>query len=174
MPKNKFYITTAIDYANAAPHIGHALEKIQADVIARYRRFSDEEVFFLTGTDEHGVKNVRAAKEAGMGVEQFVDRNVAEFKRLIEALNISNDGFIRTTDQKIHWPAVRKIWKKLAANEDIYKKEYEGLYCVGHEAFVTQKDLVEGKCALHKKEPEIILEENYFFRLSKYRLGNTK
>ena len=168
MPKNKFYITTAIDYANAAPHLGHALEKVQADVLARYHRIAGDNVFFSTGTDEHGVKNARAAQVAGLSPAAFVDANAAVFQKLTAALNISNDIFLRTTDKRAHWPAVVKVWKKLSANGDIYKKEYEGLYCVGHEAFVTQKDLVEGKCALHQKEPELIREENYFFRLSRY------
>ena len=168
MEKKSFYITTAIDYANAPPHLGHALEKVQADVIARYKRFSGKEVMFLTGTDEHGVKNVRAADSIGMDVKQFVEKNTKLFEKLADALDISNDSFIRTTDKKRHWPAVEKVWKELDKNGDIYKKEYEGLYCVGHEAFVTQKDLVDGKCVIHNKEPEVIREENYFFRLSKY------
>ena len=168
MTVKKFYITTAIDYVNANPHIGHAFEKVQADVLARYHRTLGEEVFFLTGTDEHGVKNVRSAEDAGIPIKKFVDKNAKIFKNLAEALNISNDYFIRTSDKKVHWPGAQKMWKALASAGDIYKKQYKGLYCVGHEAFVTRKDLVEGKCALHKKEPEVIEEENYFFRLSKY------
>jgi len=167
MPK-KFYITTAIDYVNARPHIGHALEKVQADVLARYHRSLGDEVFFLTGTDEHGAKIVRAAEEVGIPIKKFVDKNAKVFQGLIKELNISNDYFIRTSDKKVHWPGAQKMWKALAAAGDIYKKQYKGLYCVGHEAFVTRKDLVDGKCALHKKEPEVIEEENYFFRLSKY------
>ena len=152
--KEKFYITTAIDYVNSSPHIGHALEKVQADVVARYQRLRGKDTFFLTGTDEHGAKIVRAAEEAGVGVEVFVDSNVKKFQELIAKLNISNDAFIRTTDKKRHWPAVEKIWKQLADRGDLYKKKYQGLYCVGHEAFVTQKDLADGVCSLHKKEPE--------------------
>ena len=166
--KKSFYITTSIDYANASPHIGHALEKIQADVIARYKRLSGEDVMFLIGTDEHGIKNVRAAEKIGIDVEKFVEKNTKLFEKLADVLNISNDDFIRTTDKKRHWPAVEKVWKELDKNGDIYKKEYEGLYCVGHEAYVTQKDLADGKCAIHNQEPEVIKEENYFFRISKY------
>ncbi len=164
----KFYITTAIDYVNAKPHIGHALEKIQADVLARYRRTKGDDVWFLTGTDEHGAKIARAAEEAGMEPKAFVDENAEKFKELKTVLNLSWDDFIRTSDEKRHWPGAQKLWTKLHEAGDLYKKKYRGLYCVGHEAFVTEKDLVEGKCRDHQKEPEVIEEENYFFRLSKY------
>ncbi|OGZ22225.1 MAG: methionine--tRNA ligase [Candidatus Nealsonbacteria bacterium RIFCSPHIGHO2_02_FULL_43_13] len=166
--KNKFYITTSIAYTNAPPHIGFALELVQADVLARYRRIAGDDVFFLTGTDEHGAKIVRAAKNAGKTPEEFTEEVSKKFKKLTEALNLSNDDFIRTTDQKKHWPSVIKVWLKLKENGDIYKKEYEGLYCVGCEAFIKEKDLVNGLCPLHQQKPEIIKEENYFFRLSKY------
>ncbi len=164
----KFYITTAIDYLNGKPHIGHALEKIQADVLARYHRQKGEEVFFLTGTDEHGVKVLRAAKAAGLETQIFVDELAEEFKSLKKYLNLSTDDFIRTSDKVNHWPGVLALWDKLEKSGDIYKKKYRGLYCVGHEAFVTEKDLKDGKCVDHQKEPEIVEEENYFFRLSKY------
>lgn len=164
----KFYITTAIDYANGAPHIGHALEKIQADVLARYRRQKNDSVFFLTGTDEHGAKNVKAAEKAGKTPQELVDENSAKFYSLKDLLNLSFDGFIRTSDRQRHWPAAQKLWLKLAAAGDLYRKKYRGLYCVGHEAFITEKDLVDGKCADHQAAPEIIEEENWFFRLSKY------
>lgn len=165
---NKFYITTSIAYVNAPPHIGYALESIQADAIARYQRMKGKEVFFLTGTDEHGTKVARSAEKAGVSPQELTNANAEKFKALKDALNLSWDDFIRTTDKKRHWPNVEMIWKKLAENGDIYKKTYKGLYCVGHEAFVTEKDLVGGKCADHQKEPEIIEEENYFFKLSKY------
>ena len=168
MEQKKFYITTAIPYVNAPPHIGHALEFIQADVLARYHRLKGEDVFFLTGTDEHGVKIVQAAENAGKTPQEWADKNAAEFKKLIEALSISNDDFIRTSDQKGHWPGAQKLWRELEKSGDIYKKKYRGFYCVGHEAFITEKDLTNGKCRDHKKEPEVIEEENYFFRLSKY------
>lgn len=166
--KSKFYITTSIAYTNAPPHIGFALELIQADVLARYHRISGDDVFFLTGTDEHGAKIVKAAKAVGKTPQDFTDTLSRKFEDLTKILQLSNDDFIRTTDQKKHWPNVKKAWLKLKENGDIYKKEYEGLYCVGCEAFVKEKDLIEGKCPLHQQKPEIIKEENYFFKLSKY------
>lgn len=165
---NKYYITTAIDYVNAKPHIGHALEKIQADVLARYHRIKGDDVWFLTGTDEHGAKIARAAESAGKNEKDFVDENAEKFKGLKKTLNLSWDDFIRTSDQKRHWFGVQKLWQKLQESGDLYKKKYRGFYCVGHEAFVTEKDLVEGKCRDHQKEPEVVEEENYFFRLSRY------
>ena len=148
--------------------MGYALEIIQADVFARYRRILGEEVFFLTGTDEHGAKVTKAAEKEGKSPKEFVDKISGEFRELKEVLNLSNDDFIRTTDEKRHWPIVKKVWQKLKENGDIYKKKYQGLYCVGCEAFITKKDLIDGKCKIHQKEPEIVEEENYFFRLSKY------
>lgn len=168
MKKRKFYITTSIAYTNAPPHLGYALETIQADVLARYRRILKDDVFFLTGTDEHGRKVVEAAEQAGKNPQEFVDGISDKFKELTEALNLSNDDFIRTTDKKRHWPEVKEVWQKLKEGGDIYKKKYKGLYCVGCEAFITKKDLVDGKCHIHRKEPEVVEEENYFFRLSKY------
>ncbi|MBU2219398.1 class I tRNA ligase family protein, partial [Patescibacteria group bacterium] len=165
----KFYITTAIDYVNALPHLGHALEKVQADAIARYQRLLGKEVYFLTGTDEHGIKILRSAQEANKDVKEFVDENTEKFKELIKKLNISNNDFIRTSDKKRHWPGVQALWKKLAEKEDIYKSKYKGYYCVGCEAYVTEKDLIDGKCPEHNKEPEQRKEESYFFRLSKYQ-----
>ncbi|MEK7579827.1 MAG: methionine--tRNA ligase [Patescibacteria group bacterium] len=166
---SKFYITTAIDYTNDRPHLGHALEKVQADVLARYHRLRGDDVFFLTGTDEHGAKIVKAAKLAGKEPKEFVDEISEYFKNLLKELNISNDDFIRTTDQKRHWPAVQKFWKKLKDNGDLYKAKYEGLYCIGHEAFIKKSELKNGLCPDHQIEPEKIKEENYFFKLSKYK-----
>ncbi|MCX7831497.1 MAG: methionine--tRNA ligase [Actinobacteria bacterium] len=162
----KFYITTAIDYVNASPHIGHALEKVQADVIARYQRLKGLKVFFLTGTDEHGTKILRASKEEGISTQEFCDLRSSEFKELARQLNISNDYFIRTTDKR-HEKASQKLW--LSCKKDIYKSKYRGYYCVGCEAYLTEKDLVDGCCPVHGTKPEIIEEENYFFRLSAYR-----
>jgi len=168
MSKKHFYLTTSIAYTNASPHIGFALELIQADVIARYRRILGEDVFFLTGTDEHGAKITKAAEKAGKSSKEFTDEISNQFRDLTKALNLSNDDFIRTTDQKRHWPVVQYFWQKFVENGDIYKKKYRGVYCIGCEAFITKKDLVDGKCKIHQKEPEIIKEENYFFKLSKY------
>ncbi len=161
----KFYITTSIPYANAAPHIGFALEAVQADVLARYHKSLGENVFYLTGTDEHGLKIKKTAEEIGKTPQEFVNEISARFEELTKSLNISNDDFIRTTEER-HKLAVEKLWKKI--KKDIYKKKYKGYYCSGCEAFVTEKDLIEGKCPIHKKEPEFVEEENYFFRLSKY------
>lgn len=165
---SKFYITTAIDYVNSSPHLGHALEKVQADAIARYQRLLDNDVFFLTGADEHGTKIVRSAEAASKDIGSFVAENVEKFKKLISALDISNDDFIRTSDRKRHWLGAQALWKKLVEAGDIYKSKYKGYYCTGCEAYVTEKDLVDGKCPDHGQEPELIEEENYFFRLSKY------
>src|SRR3989338_4064433 len=164
----KFYISTSIAYVNAPPHIGFALESLQADVLARWRRQKGEEVFFLTGTDEHGAKIARAAEVAGKTPRELVDENAEKFRELKKSLNLSWDNFIRTSDEKVHWPVAQELWRRLEKAGDLYKKSYQGLYCVGHEAFVTQKDLENGKCRDHQKEPEIIEEENWFFRLSKY------
>ncbi|MCK5466491.1 methionine--tRNA ligase [Candidatus Parcubacteria bacterium] len=163
-----FYITTSIAYANAAPHIGFAMEVCQADVLARYHRMKGDDVFLLSGTDENGSKNKKTAEEKKMEPQKFVDENSAKFQLLLDTLDISNNDFIRTTDKKRHWPAAQKIWDKLAESGDIYKDSYEGCYCVGCEAYLTEKDLVDGKCPNHQKAPEKIKEENYFFRLSNY------
>ncbi len=153
---------------NGEPHIGFAMEAVEADAIARYQRLLGKETFFLTGTDEHGSKLAETAKEQGLKPQELCDQNSAKFKELTQILNLSNDDFIRTSDQKRHWPAVQKLWQKLVEKGDIYKGEYEGLYCVGCESFITEKELVDGKCPHHDKEPEKVSEENYFFKLSKY------
>jgi methionyl-tRNA synthetase len=164
----KFYVTTAIDYVNARPHVGHAFEKTLADAIARWHRLEGEDVFFLTGVDENAQKNVQAAEKAGIPVKEFIDRNTNFFIELCKKLNISYDDFIRTT-AKEHGIVVQRIIKRLIENDDIYKAEYAGYYCNGCEAFKTEKDLVNGKCPEHNKEPEFRKEEAYFFKLSKYQ-----
>lgn len=167
--KNKFYITTAILYTNGPPHIGFAFELVLADVLARYHRLMGGDTYFLTGTDEHGATVVKGAAKAGKSVKDFVDEMALKTQELTKVLNISNDDFIRTSDQVRHWPAVQKIWQTLADAGDLYKKNYEGLYCVGHEAFMKKSDLVDGVCPLHKTEPEKVEEENWFFKLTKYK-----
>ncbi|MDD2732012.1 MAG: methionine--tRNA ligase [Candidatus Pacebacteria bacterium] len=164
----KFYVTTSIPYVNAPPHIGFALELVQADVLARYHRSLKEDVFFLTGTDEHGAKIVKAAKDSGKSLDGFINETSDRFRFLTRALNISNNDFIRTTDTIRHWPAVKKIWLELKGKGDIYKKKYQGLYCIGCEAFYLEKDLISGKCPVHNTKLDVIDEENYFFKLSKY------
>jgi len=165
---NKYYITTAIPYANADPHIGFALEILYADVMARYQRLLGNEVYFLTGTDEHGQKMLKTAKEKGVPVEEYASQKSAKFLELADLWNITNDDFIRTTEER-HMERAQKFWEASMKNGDIYKKEYSGLYCVGCESFKTEKDLVDGKCPDHNCIPETLKEENYFFRLSKYQ-----
>jgi methionyl-tRNA synthetase len=162
-----FYITTAIDYVNARPHVGHATEKVLTDVIARYHRLQGDQTFFLTGSDENSLKNVQAAEKAGKPTALFVEENARAFQGLAQSLNLSFDRFIRTTEP-LHFTGAQKMWSAFDP-ADIYKKKYRGLYCVGCEEFKQEKDLVDGKCPDHQKEPEIVEEENYFFRLSAYQ-----
>ena len=169
MDKNKFYITTSIAYVNASPHIGFALELLQADVLARYYRLRGDDVWFLTGTDEHGISVSRSAEKAELDPEEFTDKISGEYKRITAVLNISNDDFIRTTDKERHWPAVIKFWNELVEAGDLYKKKYKGLYCVGHESFIKKSELVDGRCPLHKTLPEEVEEENWFFKLTKHK-----
>ncbi len=166
--KNTFYITTAIDYVNARPHVGHAFEKTLADAIARWHRLKENDVFFLTGVDENAQKNVQAAEKAQVPIKEFVDKNTALFKKLCGALNISHDDFIRTT-AKEHALVVHKIVRRIIDKGDIYKGTYEGLYCIGCEAYYTEKELVDGKCPEHNTIPELRKEKAYFFKLSKYK-----
>jgi methionyl-tRNA synthetase len=169
MDKQSFYLTTTLPYVNASPHVGFALEIVQADILARYWRSLGKDVFFTTGTDEHGQKIYQKAKETGTDVQEYVDRYAAEFGKLGRALDLSYDAFIRTTDEK-HVRAAQELWKRCAAAGDIYKKSYKGLYCVGDEAYVKEGDLVNGRCPNHpNQDPVEIEEENYFFRLSKYQ-----
>jgi methionyl-tRNA synthetase len=166
---DKFYITTSIPYVNAPPHIGHALEFVQTDAIARYHRGRGEETFLLTGADENALKNVQAAEKKGVAVERHVTEMGEHFKRLARALNISVDGYRRGSDRELHWPGVTELWRRSLENGDIYKKQYRGLYCVGHEAFITEKELdANGLCPDHQTKPDLVEEENYFFRLSRY------
>lgn len=163
----KFYITTAIDYVNAKPHIGHAFEKVLADALARWKRLSGKKVFFMTGVDENAQKNVQAAENAGIAVKKFIDKNTGFFLELVKGLNISHDKFIRTSARE-HGKVVQKILRKIIEKGDIYKGKYEGYYCVGCEEFKTRKELSNGKCPEHLVEPELRQEEGYFFKLSKY------
>lgn len=168
MSDQTYYVTTAIPYVNAAPHLGHAMEFMQTDAIARYKRLMGFDTFFLTGTDEHGVKNYKTASKLGMDLHEFTEKYAKIFKEMTGLLTMSNDDFIQTKDQKRHWPACQKLWTKMFEKGDIYEKEYEGKYCEGCEMFVLEKDLVDGKCPTHKKEPSLLKEKNYFFKLSKY------
>jgi len=166
---NKFYITTAIDYVNAKPHIGHAFEKVLADAIARWNKLLGKKVFFLTGTDENAQKNSQAAKKAGIPTHEFVNKNSRAFIELCKKLNISNNDFIRTIEPR-HIKMVKEIFKKIYDKGEIYKGTYEGLYCYGCEAFKTEKELVNGRCPEHPNRELVLLkEEAYFFKLSKYK-----
>lgn len=164
--KQPYFISMTIPYVNANPHIGHALECIQADVVARYQRLCGKDVFFLSGTDENSLKNVQAAEKAGISVQEFVASHAAAFFQLKESLHLSWDDFIRTTENR-HFAGAQKLWNLCA--HDIYKKKYSGLYCVGCEAFYDPEELDAGKCPEHRVEPEKVDEENYFFALSKYQ-----
>ena len=162
------YLTTTLPYVNADPHIGFALEIVQTDFLARLWRARGEEVFFNTGTDEHGQKILDAAAKAGQEVQEYVDHFADEVRKLKGVLDLTNDAFIRTTDLS-HRVAAEEMWRRCEAAGDIYKKSYEGWYCVGCERFLTEKDLVDGLCPLHQKRPTMLSEENYFFRFSNYR-----
>jgi len=166
----KFYITTTLPYVNADPHIGFAAEIVRADIIARYRRLLGDEVFFNTGTDEHGLKIYRKALEQGIDTQTYVDEYAKKFDDLKEALDLSYDNFIRTTDEH-HIKSAQEFWKRCDANGDIYKKNYKIKYCVGCELEKTESELNEdGCCPLHpNQELEIIEEENYFFKWSNYQ-----
>ncbi len=168
MSKPKFYVTTPIYYVNDTPHVGSAYTTIAADILARFYRLSGYEVYFLTGSDEHGQKIEVAARSAGMEPKAFVDNVVKAYKKAWVDLNISNDAFIRTTDE-YHVEFCKTIFKKMNFAGDIYKGLKEGLYCVGCEKFLTDTDIVDGMCPLHKIAPEFLKEENYFFRLSRYQ-----
>lgn len=165
----KFFVTTAIPYVNAAPHVGHALEFVQGDVISRFQNALGRETLLLSGGDENALKNVQAAEDAGAGVQQFVDKNSALFEELAKNLSVSFDVFQRGSSPQ-HHQSSQKLWNLCSENGDIYKKTYTGLYCVGCEVFYTEGELAEGECPEHPgKRLEEVSEENYFFRLSKYQ-----
>jgi methionyl-tRNA synthetase len=168
--KRHFYITTSIPYVNGDPHLGHALEFVQADVLARHHRHRGEAVRYLSGTDDNAQKNVTAAASAGVMVAQFVTEKAARFANLAEPLQLSNDDFIRTSTDPRHRPGVERLWAACVASGDLYQSEYQGLYCTGCEAFLLEDDLDgAGRCPDHKTTPEPISENNWFFRLSRYQ-----
>jgi len=166
-----FYITTTLPYVNSDPHMGFALEIVHADILARFRRMQGDAVFFNTGTDEHGLKIYRKAQENNVTPQEYVDEVSLKFKYLGNEgiLNISFDNFIRTTDE-VHKNAAQEFWRRCAANGDIYKKNYKIKYCVGCELEKSPSELEDGCCPLHPNlKLEVIEEENYFFRFSKYQ-----
>ncbi|MFH0863583.1 MAG: methionine--tRNA ligase [Candidatus Gottesmanbacteria bacterium] len=165
----KFYLTIAIPYVNGSPHAGHALEFIQGDTIARYHKLLKEDVFFVSGSDENGLKIVQAAEKENITPQELADRNTKVFQECAKVLNVSLNEWRRGSDKKYHWPGSKKLWQLCEKNGDIYKKRYGGFYCVGCEEFYTEKELIEGKCPEHLTKPEWVEEENYFFKLSKYQ-----
>lgn len=169
MQRNKFYITTAIPYVNGKPHIGHTLEYFQADTLRKYFQAIGNETLLLSGADENALKNVQAAKKEGLSTKKYLDKYSKLWKSTYDEIGVPLDIFQRGSDEKKHWPGVQKLWNLCAKNEDIYKKPYEGWYCVGCESFKTEKELVDGLCPIHNKKPDYIKEENYFFKLSKYQ-----
>jgi methionyl-tRNA synthetase len=164
----KIYITTPIYYINAEPHLGHTYTTIVADTLKRYFQGRGTEVFFLTGTDEHGDKIAQAARDSGTHPQEYADRMSSIFRSTWDAIGISYDHFIRTTDS-YHEDCVRDLLRRIYDAGDVYFGEYGGFYCFGCERFYTEKELVEGKCPDHLKEPTYIKEKNYFFRMSKYQ-----
>ena len=166
--KNKFYLTAAIPYVNARPHIGHILEFVQGDVLARHNRKIGNDVFYITGGDENSLKNVRAAEEEGVPVAEFCARNSEYFEKAAKDFNVSLDNFQRSSLPN-HVESSQELWKRCNENGDVYKKRYEGLYCVGCESFYTPDELNNGECFEHPgKILELVEEENYFFKLSNY------
>jgi methionyl-tRNA synthetase len=162
------YITTTIPYVNARPHLGFGLELVQADVLARHRRARGDQVRLQAGTDDNSLKNVLAARAAGVGVQEFVDANADAFVALAGPLSLSVDDVIRTSRDPRHRPGVERLWQACAAAGDLYRRHYEGLYCVGCEQFYTLAELPGGRCPEHGTEPQPVSEENWFFRLSRY------
>jgi methionyl-tRNA synthetase len=169
MGRDVFYVTTPIYYPNDVPHIGHAYTTVATDFVARYHRLRGEEVFFLTGTDEHGLNLQRAAERAGRQPQEWVDAMEPKWREVWDRLEVSNDDYIRTTEPR-HHAAVVKLLEAVHGNgrDDIYLGRYEGLYCVSCEAYYTEDDLVDGMCPIHGRPVERMTEENYFFRLSAY------
>jgi len=163
-----FFLTSAIPYVNSDPHLGHALELVQSDAIARFQRARGYELWFTSGTDDNSLKNVRAAEAARVTPRELVARYGAGFRRLANVLQVEHDDFIHTASDARHAPAVHALWQRCAANGDVYKRSYRGLYCVGCEHFVRESELVGGKCAAHPEPLEELEEENWFFRLSRY------
>jgi len=163
----KFYLTTAIDYVNNLPHLGTAYEKIAADAIARYKRLAGFDTRFLMGNDEHSTNVEKAAREKGLDPKTYCDQMAEAFQAVWKRLDVSYDDFIRTTEPR-HVKGVQALFQTIVENGDVYKGKYEGFYCVGCERFYPEKDLVDGRCPVHKTEPQWLSEENYFFKLSAY------
>ena len=168
MTAQRVYLSTTIPYVNSRPHLGYALEIVQADVLARHHRRIGDEVRLQSGTDENSLKNVLAAERDRISTRELVNRNASAFADLTEHLSLSIDDFIRTSSDPRHRPGVERLWRACEASGDLYRKAYQGLYCVGCEQFYTEAELANGNCPDHGTPPELVAEENWFFRLSKY------
>ncbi len=168
MSSDRIYVSTACPYVNARPHLGHALELVQADVLARHHRLAGDQVRFQTGTDDNSLKNVLAAQAEGLSVQDLVDRNGQAFRGLRDTLRLSTDDFVATSSDPRHRPGVERLWRACAARGDLYLSEYQGRYCVGCEQFYQPAELARGRCPEHGTVPELVAERNWFFRLSRY------
>ena len=164
----RLYLSTTIPYVNARPHVGFALELVQADVLARHHRRIGDEVRLQSGTDDNSLKNVLAAEQEGVSTRELVNRNASVFAELREHLSLSFDDFIRTSSDPRHRPGVERLWRACQASGDLYRRDYQGLYCVGCEQFYAEAELVNGCCPEHRTRPQLITENNWFFRLSRY------
>ncbi|HXZ66316.1 MAG TPA: methionine--tRNA ligase [Streptosporangiaceae bacterium] len=164
----RLYLSTTIPYVNARPHVGHALELVQADVLARHHRRTGDEVRLQSGTDDNALKNVLAAEREGISTRELVNRNAGAFAGLREHLSLSYDDFIKTSSDPRHRPGVERLWRACAASGDLYRRDYQGLYCVGCEQFYAADELTDGVCPEHRTRPQLITEENWFFRLARY------
>lgn len=163
----KFYLTAAIPYVNAKPHLGHVLEWFQADTMVRYQKLLGKDAFFTCGADENSLKNVQAAEKVGKEPQAWLDEYALIFQEAFQNFGVELNSFRRGSDQEKHWPGVQKLWN--LCRHDMYKKTYKGLYCVGCEQFYTEEELIDGKCPEHLTVPEVVEEENWFFKLSKYQ-----
>ncbi|MGH3303561.1 MAG: methionine--tRNA ligase [Streptosporangiaceae bacterium] len=164
----RLYLSTTIPYVNARPHVGHALELVQADVLARHHRRIGDQVRLQSGTDDNSLKNVLAAEQEGVSTRELVNRNASFFAGLREHLSLSFDDFLRTSSDPRHRPGVERLWRACQVGGDLYRRDYQGLYCVGCEQFYAQDELAGGACPEHGTRPQLITEENWFFRLSRY------
>jgi methionyl-tRNA synthetase len=168
VPMTRIYLSTTIPYVNARPHVGFALELVQADVLARHHRRIGDEVRLQSGTDDNSLKNVLAAEQEGISTRELVNRNASVFAELREQLSLSFDDFIRTSSDPRHRPGVERLWRACQASGDLYRRDYQGLYCVGCEQFYADDELADGNCPEHGTRPQLVTENNWFFRLSRY------
>ncbi|MGB3330865.1 MAG: methionine--tRNA ligase [Thermomicrobiales bacterium] len=167
--RNRYYVMTSIPYVNGTPHIGFALEAIQGDALARYHRAIGDETRYLSGTDENALTVVQAADLQGADLVSLVERNAEAFRAIQDPLQVSYSDFIRTSTDPRHFPGAQKLWEACAANGDIYKRQYQGKYCIRCERFYKDEELIDGKCPIHGTVPELVDEENYFFALNRYQ-----